>query len=76
MTEAQRQHLTRIGQLPRIGQPGFHLVQDVLLAPLGKGMVQLVGDIEMVFDGVFAASCNEYELFDPRRLRFFYRILY
>ena len=66
----------RIGDLPGFGQPTVHHVEQVRLATFGQGLIKLIGHIEMVFDGVLAASSDEYELFDAGGSRFFNRILY
>src|SRR3546814_6770212 len=63
MPESERLHLPGERGLARRRHPGADRIEGRRLAPFGQRLVELVGDVEMILDGILApeigrASCR------------------
>ena len=54
---------------------GPHLLEIIGLAPSEQHVLQLVGHVEMIFDGLFASTGNQHKVFYARADGFFHNIL-
>ncbi len=68
MAEAERLALADVGEVDQVGDLANLLEQLVLAARLEEGL-ELDGDVEVIFDGVLAASGDEDDVVDARRHR-------
>ncbi len=75
MAEAERGLLARVGDLPRLRQARFELLEHVFLAALAQGRLELEGAVEMIVDRALAPARDKEELLDPGRLGLLDRVM-
>ena len=74
MAEAERFFLADVGNVDHVGD-GAHDLEQIGLLALLQHFFQFVADIEVIFDGLFAAAGDDDDLVAAGGERFFHAVL-